>query len=408
MAGDLTATERRMESSDEGPKRTLGIRLSPRPEASWPTRRQLWQAIGLSAGLTLAARVLVPLVGGFGGDPRHYIALASNPDAVVPSPFAYRVLTPWLVQMIGTPPVETYHALSLIFLAAAGVFVYLITRGIGGGHLPALLATFGLLTVRGWLFSIWNPYLADPAAMSLTGAAFAALVWGADLLLPLVLVAWALSREIWAGFMLPAYAWVRQRFVDRVAIVRVAIICLPAVIMMLILFRLAPASGASGFSRIADYVVQGVFDARLGALRFWTVYTFAGSLGIWWLLALARPRPGRALWWWMVPVFGQFVLGADWSRFAMYAFVVVVPVGAMAVWSHPRRSLLLVLVVLQLLPTAVDIVADGLLRLNRLQPSLWVTMALMAATLVVLAQPYLGPLLRRSTDSLQAARRARP
>jgi hypothetical protein len=387
---------------------TFGAWLSPRPEASLPTLTELWQAIGLAVGLTLAARLFLPLVGGFGGDPRHYIALASNADAVVPSPFAYRVLTPWLVQLIGTPPIATYHVLTLVFLAAAGVFVYLITRGIGGGHLPALLATFGLLTVRGWLFNIWNPFLADPAAMSLTGAAFVVLVWGADILLPLTLVVWALSREVWVGFVLPAYAWMRLRFVDRLAIVRVVIICLPALITMLMLFRLAPASGASGFARIADYVIQGVFDARLGALRFWTAYTFGGSLGIWWLLALARPRVGKGLWWWLVPVFGQFVLGADWSRFAMYAFVVVMPVGAIAAWRHPRRNLLLVLVLLQIVPTATDLMADGLLKLNLLQPSLWVTMALMAATLVVLVQPYAGPWLRGSVDWFQAPRRSRP
>lgn len=75
----------------------------------------------------------------------------------------------------------------------------------------------------------------------------------------------------------------------------------------------------------------------------------------------------------------------------MYAFVVVMPAGATAVWSHPSRNLLLVLVLLQILPTAVDGVVDGLLRLNRLQPSLWVMMTLMAATLRVLVQPYVGP-----------------
>jgi hypothetical protein len=388
-------------------ERTFGTWLSPRPGASPPTATELWQAVGLAAGLTLAARLLLPLTSGFGGDDRHYIALASNADAVVPSPFAYRVLTPWLVQMIGTSPVPTYHVLSLVFLAAAGVFVYLITRGIGGGHLPALLATFGLLTVRGWLFSIWNPYLADPAAMSLTGAAFVALVWGADLVLPVVLVVWAQSREVWAGFALPAYAWMRPRFVDRWAIVRVAVICLPALFTMLMLFRLAPAGGASGFARAADYVVQGVLDARLEGLRFWTAYTFAGSLGIWWFLALASPRLGRGLWWWLVPVFGQFVLGADWSRFAMYAFVVVMPVGAMAVWSHPRRNLLLVLVLLQILPTAADLVVDGRLRLNQLQPSVWVTLALMATTLAVLVQPYVGPYLRRAAQPFLANRLAK-
>jgi hypothetical protein len=110
----------------------------------------------------------------------------------------------------------------------------------------------------------------------------------------------------------------------------------------------------------------------------------------------------------MLPVFGQFLVGADWSRFAMYAFVVIVPVGAIAAWTHPRRHILLGLISLQLVPTAVDLLADGRLRLNVMQPSLWVTAGLMAVTLIVLVQPFIGSLLHRSADSLKAADGAAP
>lgn len=378
----------------------LGLSLSPRSNASWPSRTEFVQAVALAVGLTMLARLIVPVVGGLGGDPRHYIAMASDPDAIVATPFAYRVLTPWLVQILGTPPLETFHALTLIFLGQTGVFVYLITRGLGGGHYPALLATFGLLTVRGWLFNLQVPYLADPAAMSLAGAAFAALVWRVDLLVPTILVVWALSREVWAGFALPAYAWIQRRFIDPAALFRVAIVAFPALMVMLVLYRLAPVQGAEGFGRVADWVVQNIMDSRLPRLRFWIAYTFTASLGIWWVLALARPRVGGALWLWLIPVFLQFLLGADWSRFAMYALVVVMPVGAIALWSHPRRRLLIALVLLQLSPTAADLIVHGSLRLNRTQPSFWITVALMAATLAVVVLSRLNSI-RRDRRAIQ-------
>ena len=372
----------------------LGLSLSPRSNASWPSRTEVAQAVALAVGLTLLARMIVPVVGGLSGDARHYIAMASDPDAIVATPFAYRVLTPWLVQILGTSPLETFHILAVAFLGLTGVFVYLITRGLGGGHYPGLIAVFGLLTVRGWLFNFQVPYLADQAAMSLAGAAFAALVWRVDLLLPAILVIWALSREVWAGFALPAYAWIQRRFIDPAALLRVFLMAFPALIVMLVLYRFAPVQGAEAFGRVADWLVQNIMDSRLPRLRFWIAYTFTASLGIWWVLALSRPRVGGALWLWLIPVFLQFLLGADWSRFALYAFVVVIPVGAIAVWEHPRRRLLLAIVLLQLSPTAADLIVHGSLRLNRTQPSFWITVALMAATLAVVVLSRLDTILR--------------
>ena len=375
----------------------LGLRLRPRFEAAaWPTGVELLQAIGLAFALTLLARLLLPHVADFGGDDRHYVEMARNRDAVIPTPFAYRVLTPWLVQLLGTPTLRTFHVISLGFLALAGVWAYLITRGLGGRHGAGLVATFGLLTLRSWLFNIYDPWLADPAAMSLAGAAFVALVWGIDLLLPAVLVAWAMSREVWAGFVFPAYAWFRRRFIDPQALLRVAIVVAPAFIVMLLLFRFVPASGALGFGRLSPWVVRGVLNERLDQLGFWIPYAFIGSLGIWWLLAISRPRAGGPLWWWLVAVFGHFAVGTDWSRYALYAYVVIVPVGALAVWAHERRPLLLALVALQVVPTIADIVLEHRLKLNQVQPSVWLTAGLMAATLALLAAPRVRALMRRS------------
>jgi hypothetical protein len=120
---------------------------------------------------------------------------------------------------------------------------------------------------------------------------------------------------------------------------------------------------------------------------WWLCYAFAGSLGIWWLLAFAGRRHGGRLWWLLVPVFAQFLVGGDWSRFALYAFPVVVPVAAIAVWQHPRRILLLALITAQSLTVLADLTIAGRLGINAMWPSTYATIPLMALTAAVLCWP---------------------
>ena len=363
-------------------------RRADRALPAFPRPLELAQAVAVSVGATLLARLFIPIVERFGADDRWYTQMAADPGVPVATPFALRVLTPWLVRLLDTDPLPTFHLLSLGFLAAAGFFVYLIARGIGGGHRAGLLAAVGLLTLRGWLFFVYNPYLADPAALSLTAAAFAALAWGATSVIPTVAALWALSREIWAGFAIPAYMWLRNGLFDVRAAVRVALMLIPAFIVYEMVIELAPQEGAQGLGRISWWVFQDVLRDRITAdLPWYATYTFAGSLGVWWLLSLSAPAAGGALWWWMVPVFGQFILGTDWARYTIYAFVVVVPVGAIAAWRHPRRNVLLAIVTLQLVATIADVLVDDRLKLNQVQPSLAISVVLMILTAIVLWAP---------------------
>jgi len=355
---------------------------------TFPRAWELARAAVLSVAATLLARILIPIVERFGGDDRHYVQMALDPTEPVATPFALRVLIPWLVHLIGTDPLPTFHVLSLAFLAAGGFFTYLIARGIGAGHRAALLAVLGLLTLRGWLFFIYNPFLADTAALSLTAAAFALLVWGATTAIPTFAALWALSREIWAGFAIPAYMWLRHALFDFRAAVQVALMLIPAFMVYEMVLELAPQEGAQGVGRISWWVFQNVLEARLTEDFGWyIVYTFSGSLGVWWVLALGAAGAGGALWWWMVPVFGQFILGTDWARYTVYAFVVVVPVGAIAVWRHPRRYALLGVVALQLGATVADVLVDDRLKLNQIQPSFYVSGILMVLAAVLLWAP---------------------
>jgi hypothetical protein len=357
-------------------------------ERSFPRPLELAQAALLSAGATLLARILIPLVERFGGDDRSYVQMVLDPTDPVATPFALRVLIPWLIRLVGTDPLPTFHVVSLLFLAAGGFCTYLVARGIGAGHRPALLAAFGLLTLRAWLFFIYNPYLADTAALSLTAAAFAALVWGANSAIPAIAAVWALSREIWLGFAIPAYMWLRHALVDLRAAVLVALMLFPAFVVYEMVVKLAPQEGAQGLGRISWWVFVNVLEERItGDFGWYAIYTFSGSLGVWWILALGAARAGGALWWWMVPVFGQFILGTDWARYTVYAFVVVVPVGAIAVWRHPRRNALLVVVALQLVATVADVLVDGRLKLNQIQPSFYITGLLMVLAALVLWTP---------------------
>jgi hypothetical protein len=94
----------------------------------------------------------------------------------------------------------------------------------------------------------------------------------------------------------------------------------------------------------------------------------------------------RPLLWWLVPVFGQFLFGGDWGRFALYAFPVVVPAAALTLQRlRPRlRAVIVAILGLQLLTPLLDMAPAERMRLNSPGPTVPVTAALMAMTVVLL------------------------
>ncbi len=362
---------------------------SPRPPDGAATRAQAAQAAGLAVALTAAWRLVTPLVGQpvccDGGE---YLRMAADPGQAVTRPYSSRVLVPWLAHLLGGDPAATYHAITLACLAASGLLVYLLARRLGASHGWALAATTGLLCSRGWVFYLYDPYLSDPAAFALLAGAFLALVrarptWLAAPLLVLM----AGTRELFAGFALPLYAWLaRGRRLDRAAVLRTAALLAPAAVAYALVLAYAPSLPSVEYSQSPATVLGHVLRTRMDQDGpFWLGSAFAMSLGVWWPLAAAGlgSGPVRRLAWWLVPVFANFLIGWDWSRYALYAFPVVMPAAALALARSPRRRLLLGMIALQALLPLADL-AVGKPQLNRAGPSLPVSLALIVAVSVVL------------------------
>jgi hypothetical protein len=300
-------------------------------EAKAITAIEAVQAAVLSAALTSFWLVVTPLVQQPACcDAGEYLRLARDPTSPMLRPYSMRVLVPWLVHALGGDVVTTFHAVSLVCLAITGWLMYLLARQLGVAHGYALLATAALLCSRGWLFFFYDPYLTEPAAFLLLTAAFLVLVrnrrtW---LIAPL-LVLMAATREQFIGFALPTYFWLSHRHLDWRALSQTIGLLLPALVVFAALATLphvlppTPFSQPMGFAYTLDRRMEG--DGWL-----WFASAFAMSLGVWWPLAVASLRVDRfrRLSWWLIPVLAYLILiGWDWSRYAMYAFPVVMAAG---------------------------------------------------------------------------------
>jgi hypothetical protein len=352
------------------------------------TAGQAAQAALLSAALTGFWLLVSPLAEQpVCCDAGEYLRLAEDPTGPILRPYSMRVLVPWLVHALGGDVVTTFHAVSLVCLAAAGWLTYLLARQLGVRHGYALLATAGLLCSRGWLFFFYDPYLTEPAAFLLLVAAFLVLVRNRRIwLIAPLLVLMAATREQFVGFALPTYFWLRQRRLDWRALSQTVALLAPALVVFAALATLpkvlppTPLSQPMGFAYTLGRRMEG--DGWL-----WFGSAFAMSLGVWWPLAVASLRVDRfrRLSWWLLPVLSYLVLiGWDWSRYAMYAFPVVMVAGAWTI-AHQRRyrSALVALVAFQAVVPVVDFLA-GKPTLDDPGPSLPISLLLILATIAVL------------------------
>jgi hypothetical protein len=320
-------------------------------------------------------------------DASEYLKLAADPGTTVLRPYSMRVLVPWLVHLIGGDPIVTFHILTLVFLAATGLLVYLLARRAGAPHVPALVAVAGLECSRGLLFLHYDPWLTEPVAYLLIAAVFLVLVsesrhW---VIAPL-LVLLAAAREQFVAMSVPIYAWYARRAADPRAVGRTAALLVPAVLVFAALWILpevlppTPLSQPMGLA----YTLRKRWDGD-----GWLIVSsaFAMSLGAWWPLAVASLGQGplRRLRWWLLPVLAYlFVIGWDWARYATYAFPVVMTAGALTIARAGRmRPLLLGLVALQALAPLADFLAAKP-SLDDPGPSLLLSTVLIVATTVVL------------------------
>jgi hypothetical protein len=357
-------------------------------QANATTAGQAAQAAVLSVLLTVFWLVVSPLARQpVCCDAGEYLRLARDPGTPVIRPYSARVLVPWLVHALGGDVVTTFHAVSLVCLAITGLLVYLLARQLGVEHRYALLATAALLCSRGWVFFFYDPYLSDPAAFPLLTAAFLVLVRGRGRwpLAPL-LVLLAATREQFVGFALPMYFWLRQRRLDWRALSETVGLLLPALVVFVALVTWAPSLPPTRMSQPMG-LAYTIHRRMQQDGWLWFGSAFGMSLGVWWPLAAASLRVDRfrRLSWWLIPVFAYPILiGWDWSRYALYAFPIVMPAGACTIARQRRhRPLLLGLVALQAVLPVVDF-ATGKLALNDPGPSLPITLLLILATIGVL------------------------
>ena len=351
------------------------------------TRGQAAVAGATAVALTVLWRLLSPLAGQpVCCDAGNYLRMAADPGEPVIRPHSSRVLVPRLTHLLGGAP-ATYHAISLACLAGALLVTYLLARRLGATHGWALLAVAGLGCSRGWVFYLYDPYLSDPAAFLLLAGTFLALVRARPtwLVAPL-LVLTAGARELFAGAALPIYGWLRGRLLDPRAALRTAALLAPAGIAYALVLAVAPSLPPADYARPAGSVLAGILAKRMeqdGAL--WFASAFAMSLGVWWPLAVAglRDAPVRRLAWWLVPVLANCLIGWDWSRYATYAFPVVMPAAALFLARAPRRPLLIAAVAVQALLPLADL-ATGHPLLNQPGPSLPLSVLLMILVGVVL------------------------
>lgn len=353
------------------------------------TPREILIATALSLAVMLGWVLIMPLVPWttVGGDPVTYIAMAADPKAVHWAPLAFRVLEPWLANTLGG---EAYHLQAMRYLswmaqAMTGPAVYLITRRFKGSHGAGLLAIIGMMSLPMWLFLVYVPYLVDGMAMLTMAWAMVALVNGWIMVLPVALTFMGLARETVIGFTVPLYMWLRHRWVDLHTAFQVLLIAGPAIVVVWAIRQPMEFTGYQStlglmYAGLLVYVKRDVLPNP----HWWVFYGTAGSLGIWWLLGIHGRRHGGRLWWLLVPVFAQWLFGSDWARYAFYAFPVVIPAAAIAVWNHRKRNLLLGLVAAQSIAIVADLIVRGRPAIYDLMPSTWVSAGLMIVTAAVL------------------------
>jgi len=363
-------------------------------------------ACAVSLVVTLAWVIIMPVVpsGGVGGDPMTYIAMANNPKDVHWAPLAFRVLEPWLAHELGGQfhYLEAFRYLSWAAQALTGPAVYLLTRKFKGTHGAGLVGVAGLMSLPMWLFLIFCPYLVDSFAMLTMAWTIVALVYGWLWVLPLMLVIMGLARETVMGFAVPVYMWMRTRWIDLPRLIQVACLIAPAIVVV---WAIRQPMEFTGYNSMLGLMYAGLMvyvrhDVG-GDPVFFVTYGIVASMGIWWLPAIAGRRYVGRLWWLLVPVFAQWLFGSDWGRYALYAFPVIIPAAVIAVWNHPRRTLLLILIGLQSAAISADLIVNGSPRIYAMSPSTWVSLGLMVLTALVLLLPRPAG---KSGDRLETAR----
>jgi hypothetical protein len=367
----------------------------PRPSERL-NARQLLVALLVAVAVIAIWRKVLPLSMPTCCDAKQYLMMAADPTRLVKSPYAHRILIPYLAHSIGGNPKLTFDRISLACMVGIGPLMYALTRRLGGVHWAALLAMVGLLSSHAAVYYLYNPWLTDPAAMLLVAAAFLAIVSGWVWLVAPISIIFAGVREMFIGLAAPTFGWMRSRLGTVRAALLAALVVLPGWLVYRWIVNTVPVKVIPGREGLKSQTVLGLgswFADRGGPVHLFVVMIMV-SFGCWWVLAILSlwDHNIRRLLWWLIPVFAQFVFGGDWGRFALYAFPIIIPAAALTLQrlQPPLRAVILVILGFQLLTPLLDMAPAERMRLNNPGPAMPATALLMAVMIVVLVAFYLS------------------
>jgi hypothetical protein len=367
----------------------------PRPSER-PNATQLLVALLVAVAVIAIWRKVLPLSVPACCDAKQYLMMAADPARLAKSPYAHRILIPYLAHSIGGNPKLTFDRISLVCMVGIGPLVYALSRRLGAVHWAASVAMVGLLSSHAAVYYLYNPWLTDPAAMLLVAAAFLAIVSGWVWLVAPISIMFAGVREMFIGLAAPTFGWMRSRLGTVRAALVAALVVLPGWLVYRWIVNTVPAKVIPGREGLKSQTVFGLgswFADRGGPVHLFVVMIMV-SFGCWWVLAVLSlwDQNIRRLLWWLIPVFAQFVFGGDWGRFALYAFPIIIPAAALTLQrlQPPLRAVILVILGFQLLTPLLDIAPAERMRLNDPGPAMPATALLMAVMIVVLVAFYLS------------------
>lgn len=190
----------------------------PSPESPSDSRRhvltspraRLAAGVAVSAGLVIlghltAARDAEHL----GYDSTFYVAMVNGQGAMVPSPFKFRVLIPFLASQLPFSPAQSLLLISYVSLFATYLLIIRACDTIG---LSRHESAFGLLAIWGstWhLYHYWNPYMTDAFALCALSVMVVAFLRETFWPFAAAALVGVLGRETTA-FLVPAWFATRQ------------------------------------------------------------------------------------------------------------------------------------------------------------------------------------------------------
>ncbi len=298
----------------------------------------------LSAAVIAGGHAPFPRVDYAGIDHLRYLAMATHPfgpDLLVHEPpYAWRVLSPWVVHIMPFSPVVGFLLLTVVSLLGATAGLMWFLRGLGLP--PTSVISGGLAFVLLWPatgFTLWDYMLVDPLAFALIALACAATVRSNGIVLALALVLGTLDKETCMLAALFALAWAVQR--RNWALLRWAIAGSLAAIAALVGLRIAiPVSQSYSFLTAFQTIYAGYTLHMV-----WSRLTEATGVA-WTLLlpfaALQVAHPPRV---WRSWAFALLFLGAcaqclvatDVARLVVYAFPVMIAAVAFEVEYLTQR-----------------------------------------------------------------------